>query len=357
MDVERQGYMTQSEIFAFLNSGALIRLPSGKVRLWKGPFQFSEYSKNPVFSLACMDFYGSQLQTLQATGAVIETEVATLRSLLQAHTSDSPLAASSFLPPSFEKFQESFQAIQGKIHRGEIEKAVPVVFAQSPLVPTPSQRARMIAQALEAHPDLYVFGYWDGSSGILGATPEVLFQLQEKNLKTMALAGTHARVDSDALLRDPKELKEHQLVIKDIKERMEKLGWVKVHDTHVAEYGILAHLRTFIEVEISDVTIEDLVKRLHPTAALGVFPRNYGLTWMQSLPYQDQRGFFGAPIVFSLSRSESIALVAIRCLQWSENGSQIGTGCGLVESSDLQKEWQELALKRESVMKVLGLSL
>jgi menaquinone-specific isochorismate synthase len=349
--------MTQNEIFAFLNSGALIRLPSGKVRLWRGPFTTNEFSKNPAFSLACMGFYDSKLQTLEASGAVIETEVATLRGLLQAHLSDAPLAASSFLPPSFEKFQESFQAIQGKIHRGEVEKAVPVVFVQSPLVPTPSQRARMIAQALEAHPDLYVFGYWDGSSGILGATPEVLFQLQEKKLKTMALAGTHPKAEASALLRDAKELKEHQLVVQDIKERLEKLGWVKVHDTHVAEYGILAHLRTFIEVEISDATVEDLVKRLHPTAALGVFPRNYGLTWMQSLPYQDQRGLFGAPIVFSLSRSESIALVAIRCLQWSENGSQIGTGCGLVESSDLQKEWQELALKRESVMKVLGLSL
>lgn len=349
--------MTQTEIFAFLNSGALVRLPSGKVRLWKGPFHQYEYSKSPVFSLAYMDFYGSQLHSLEASGAVIETEVATLRSLLQEHLSEAPLAASSFLPPSFEKFQESFQAIQGKIHRGEVEKAVPVVFAQSPLVPTPAQRARMISQALEAHPDLYVFGFWDGSSGVLGATPEVLFQLQEKKLKTMALAGTHARENSSDLLRDPKELKEHQLVVKDIKERMEKLGWVKVHDTHVADYGILSHLRTFIEVEISDVTVEDLVKRLHPTAALGVFPRNYGLTWMQSLPYQDQRGIFGAPVVYSLSRSESIALVAIRCLQWSENGSQIGTGCGLVESSDLQKEWQELALKRESVMKVLGLSL
>lgn len=349
--------MTQTEIFAFLNSGAFIRLPSGKVRLWKGPFHVSEYKNNQVFSVSYMDFFGSQLKSLEASGVVIETEVATLRSLLQAHVSEAPLAASSFLPPSFEKFQESFQAIQGKIHRGEIEKAVPVVFSQSPAVPTPAQRAAMISQALEAHPELYVFGYWDGDSGIIGATPEILFHLQEKQLKTMALAGTHSRAEAEALLRDPKELKEHQLVIKDIKERLEKLGWVKVYDTHVAEFGILAHLRTLIEVEISDVTIEDLVKRLHPTAALGVFPRNYGLGWMQSLPYQDQRGVFGAPMIFSLSRSESIALVAIRCLQWSENGSQIGTGCGLVESSDLQKEWRELALKRESVMKVLGLSL
>ncbi|MGZ5278308.1 MAG: chorismate-binding protein [Pseudobdellovibrionaceae bacterium] len=349
--------MTQTEIYAFLNSGAFIRLPSGKVRLWKGPLEVIEFKQNSVFSIACMDFYGSELQAFQASSPVIETEVSTLRSLLQPHISEAPMAASSFLPPTFEKFQESFQAIQGKIHRGEVEKAVPVVFAQSPLIPTPSQRARMIHQALEAHPDLYVYGFWNEASGILGATPEILFHLTEKKLKTMALAGTLPRANDEALLRDPKEIKEHQLVVKDIKERLEKLGWVKVHEMHIAEYGILSHLRTFIDVEISDLTVEDLVKRLHPTAALGVFPRNYGLAWMETLPYQDQRGIFGAPIVFSLSRSESIALIAIRCLQWSENGSQIGSGCGLIESSYLQKEWQELALKRESVMKSLGLSL
>jgi isochorismate synthase EntC len=349
--------MTQNEILDFLNSGALIRLPSGKVRLWKGPFQPTELSKNPIFSLAYMDFFGSQLNALATTSPVIETEVSTLRTLLQSHISETPFPAASFLPPSLDQFQESFQTIQGKIHRGEIEKAVPVVFSQSPLVPNVGQRARMLHQILEAHPDLYVYGYWSGSTGVLGATPEILFQMQDKQVKTMALAGTHPRADDQALLKDPKELKEHQIVIKDIKERLEKLGWVKIHDTHVAEYGILSHLRTWIEAETSGVSVGDLVKRLHPTAALGVFPRNYGLAWMQNLPYQEQRGIFGAPFVFSLSHSESIALVAIRCLQWSENGSQIGTGCGLVESSDLQKEWRELALKRESVMKVLGLAL
>jgi len=349
--------MTQAEIYSFLSSGALIRLPSGKVRIWKGPFHPCQAGKEQVFSIACMDFFASQTDFLESRSPVIETEVSTLRSLLQEHISDSPFPASSFIPPSFEKFQESFQTIQGKIHRGEIEKALPIVFAQSPLIPTPNQRARMLAQVLEAHPNLYVFGYWDQSNGIIGATPEILFHLKEKHLKTMALAGTHPRAEENSLLRDPKEMKEHKLVIQDIKEKLEQLGWVKVGDTQIAEYGILSHLKTDIEVEISDISIQELIKRLHPTAALGVFPRNYGIKWMQALPYQEQRGVFGAPLVFSISHSEYLALVAIRCLQWSDNGSQVGTGCGIIEASDLHKEWKELALKRESVMKVLGLSL
>jgi menaquinone-specific isochorismate synthase len=288
---------------------------------------------------------------------VIETEVSTLRALLQSVMSETPLSAASFFQPSFEKFQISFQDIQGRIHRGEIEKAVPVVFAEAPIVPSAAQKARILYQALEAHPELYVFGYWDPVSGIIGATPEVLFHLKENKLKTMALAGTKPRDEEESLLRDPKELREHQLVIEDIKLRLEKLGWVKVDETRIAEFGTLSHLRTYLEAEVSLASVEDLMKRLHPTAALGVFPRNYGIQWMKELPYQNQRGVFGAPFVFSLSHSETIALVAIRCLQWDENGSQIGSGCGIVEASNLQKEWKELALKRDSVMKALGLSL
>lgn len=349
--------MTQAEIIEILNSGALIRLPNGKVRIWKGPFESVPSGKDSVFSIAWMDFFGSETRFLKASAGPVEIEVSTLRGQLQKIMAENPLSASNFFQPSFEKFQESFQEIQGKIHRGEIEKAVPVVFAESPMVPSNGQIAHMLDHALEAHPELYVFALIDQGAGILGATPEVLFHLNDKSLKTMALAGTHPRAEKEDLLKDPKELREHRLVVDDLKQRLEKSGLLKIGETHVAEFGPLCHLRTIIEAEVASDSVEDMMKRLHPTAALGVYPRNYGVQWMKGLPYQDQRGLFGAPLVFSLSEKESLALVAIRCLQWSDSGSQIGTGCGIVEASDLQKEWKELALKRESVMKVLGLSL
>lgn len=349
--------MTHAETQAFLNSGALIRLPSGKVRFWKGPFREIEFQKNIDFSVACMDFFDSQSKFFRAAEPAFEMEVSSFRSLLQAQMADTAFPASSFFQASFEKFQESFQDILGRIHRGELDKAVPIVFAESPLTPTMGQKARMISHVLEAHPHLYPFGFWDERSGVLGATPEVLFHQRDHHLSTMALAGTRARANEHELLKDPKEMKEHLFVVKDLQQRLEKFGWLKTGDTHIAEFGILSHLRTLIDVEALDLGVDELMKKLHPTAALGVFPRNYGLQWLKSLPYQEQRGVFGAPLVFSLSPQESIALVAIRCLQWNENETQIGTGCGLVETSDLQREWKELALKRESVMKALGLSL
>lgn len=349
--------MTQAEIKAFLGAGAIIRLPSGKVRIWTGPFERYEFRKSEVFSVACMDFFNSQSDFYRTSQMVIETEVSELRAQLQSWLDEEPFPVRHLKEPSFELFQEAFQNILGRIHRGELEKAVPVVFSESALVPSQSQRARMLHHLLEAHPELYVFGFWNETSGTLGATPEILFHLNGPHLKTMALAGTRPLSLANELLKDPKELKEHRFVIQDLQERLEKFGWVRVEETHVATYGSIAHLRTWLEVDTLDLTVDELMKRLHPTAALGVFPRNYGLSWLKSLPYQEHRGIFGAPIVFSLSRQETLALVAIRCLQWNENGTRIGSGCGLVETSDLQREWQELTLKRQSVLKSLGLSL
>lgn len=354
--------MTQTEMFEFLNEGALLRLPSGKVRLWQGPFKAIHPGKSQEISVSYAQFFASQVEAFGCELPVLETEVSELRRQLQNFLEKQQVRSSftseAFTPASLEGFRESFQVIQGKIHRGELEKAVPVTFARSTEIPGPAERAHMLFSALEAHSGLYVFGFWNSSDGIIGASPEILFHQQGNVLKTMALAGTLPKssgLPKETLLKDPKEMKEHRLVVEDIQKKLQKLGWVKVAQTEVVEFPQLSHLRTEIEVEVSQVTPKEIVQTLHPTAALGVFPRNYGIQWMQSLPDQSDRGLFGAPMIFSISRNENIAIVAIRCLQWDSRGSKVGAGCGLVKESDLFKEWQEIAVKRESVFRVLGL--
>lgn len=347
--------MTQFDVEGFLEQGAFIRLPSGKLRLWKGPFEAQKDEKYLGKSIAYIDFFADEVFSLLAPNNVLETDTSTLRAMLGACSQTESFDGNSFLPPSFDKFQTSFQAILGKIHRGEIEKAVPIVFAESPSVPTKQQLARIIVNVLEASEELYPYGLWQNGQGLIGASPEVLFRTQKSKISTMALAGTSAASAMDQLKSDPKELQEHQIVVKDIQARLGNFGWVRTEPTKVIKIGQLAHLRTEMEVQCSQIDIQKIMRSLHPTAALGVYPRNYGLAWMKELPYQAQRGVFGAPIIFPLSSNEVIAIVAIRCLQWNREGSQIGSGCGLVKDSQLQKEWEELALKRNSVLKVLGL--
>lgn len=352
--------MTRDEIGAFLEAGAFLRLPSGKVRYWVGPFSKPESDKTKEFSIGYCDFFDTKIAFQEAAQKPREVGASEFRQSLQPYLQEREAhpTRGSFKEPSFELYQKAFQVILGKIHQGEIEKAVPIVFAESPQQPGKADLAAMLDVALEAHSSLYVYGFWQKGEGILGATPETLFTRTENQVRTMALAGTLSKKSEKTpreFMKDPKEVHEHQLVVADIQQRLQRLGWVKTAPMEVIELPTLYHLRTLIEIDAHNADVQELVQLLHPTPALGVSPRNYGLSWLRDLPYQKDRGLFGAPILFSLSESETICLVAIRNLQWSAVGSRIGSGGGLVSASDLQSEWKELALKRESVMKVLGL--
>lgn len=359
-------YMAQFDIRQFLKNGAFIRLKSGKVRLWSGKIDIltqasfsnlqSESQEFPINTIVYKNFFDSEIHAVQCENSVLETDASTLRQMLQQYLeAETPTTFSGFLPPSQEAFFTSFQTIMGKIQRGEIEKAVPIVFTESPTAPLSNQLAKMIENILESHEELYPYGLWFNGAGIIGATPEVLFRTEGEKISTMALAGTSAAEDIQALKSNRKEIHEHQIVVDDINSRLKSFGWVRQEATKAVKVGSVAHLRTELSVVAHKPEILKLIHLLHPTAALGVYPKNYGIRWLQDLPYQKQRGLFGGPLLFPISQTESICLVAIRCLQWSPEGSQVGTGCGIVRESQQSSEWEELLLKRKSIFKVLGI--
>lgn len=351
--------MTRIDIRSFLKVGAVLRASSNKVLVWQGPFESALEANNRIFSIGYASFFDGKVTYKRSAQAPVEMEVGELRRALRAEVeTPSTFRRNLFENPPMELFQNSYQQVLGKIHRGEIEKAVPIVFARAAQAPDIKDRACLLDRALEAHSELFVYGYWTENDGILGATPETLFDFSPGSLTSMALAGTYSRSVEHArtqILKDPKERHEHQLVINDIKERLGSFGFVQIGETHSVEFPTLVHLRTRVQIDSPSGTVDDYFKALHPTPALGVAPRNYGTGWMKDLPDQKDRGLFGAPLLFSLPENRVVALVAIRNLIWQNGTSKIGTGCGLVQASDMLKEWNELTTKRESIFQTLGL--
>jgi menaquinone-specific isochorismate synthase len=342
------------QLARFLNSGAFYRLSQDRFRLYWGPWK----PANESFHLSFQDFFGSELKSFQATEVQEFNRGDLTRFLEPALGTGSHWKKESFQEPEKALFEQAFQIVQGKIQRGEIEKAVPIVFSKSSTTPGAEDLAGAILNMLSLPAELHVFGFWDGGRGILGATPEILFHRKAMVVQTVALAGSFPRADVSTrtpLLKDPKELREHELVVNDLVARLKPLGWLKKYDTDVLELPTLLHLRTRFEISGCAKRDAELVKLLHPTPALGVAPRAYGYQWMRELPEQRDRGLFGAPLLFSLSSDETLALVAIRSILWDEHGSRIGSGCGVVASSELEREWHELAVKRATVLQTLGL--
>ncbi|WP_253715712.1 chorismate-binding protein [Bdellovibrio bacteriovorus] len=270
------------------------------------------------------------------------------------------LGSMNWQEPEKSDFATDLEIIQGKIQKGEIQKAVPVIFARTSQTVTAVHRAQMLLSLINAPPSLYVYGFWQNGEGVLGATPETLFEYSKGTLKTMALAGTCPKEDAthrEFLLQDEKEMHEHLLVLEDIKSVLKPLGEIKTEGPQILELPTLFHLFTKINVDCQRVpSFTNLIESLHPTPALGVAPRNYGYKWMEELPGQEGRARYGAPFAF-LSKEEALCLVGIRNIQWNKASSMIGSGCGIVAASDLEREWRELYQKRLSVRKILGLNL
>jgi len=246
-------------------------------------------------------------------------------------------------------FAAVFQEVMAAIHGGLFEKTVPVV-TETGCCEHPPGPAIMAAMARQTAP-LYSFGWSQGFAGFAGATPELLISLDELRLETMALAGTARRDDRDVFAVDEKEIREHEYVAQSLVAKLTDLGYLQRCPRNILDLGSIVHFLTSIQLDLHQaLSPETLVKRLHPTPALGPLPRT-AETLAMLLEWRTRLGCpseFGAPFgIWHNGRFD--AVVAIRCLWWDGCQLTLPAGCGVIEASRLVNEWRELRLKREAV--------
>lgn len=263
--------------------------------------------------------------------------------------------------PYKQLFYESFGALQKKIKSGHLAKAVPFVLESSEKPMSQSQLMKSLNQVLNyiQGNSAYLYGFWDSHEGILGATPEVLFRYGDKGeLVTMACAGTRKSTeDQAAFLSDSKERYEHHLVVQGISESLSPYGKVKVGKIQLLNFSQLVHLVTPINIELyNDLLFQEVVDTLHPTPALGAFPKKEGKAWLEDYQQKIPRLRFGAPAGYWFSdKKASSCYVGIRNVQWKGSRMQIAAGCGVVSDSICDREWEEVNLKLKAVKEMLAL--
>jgi len=239
------------------------------------------------------------------------------------------------------------------IGQGLIEKTVPVVTERGVSKVPPGQFI-VAAMAAQAAP-LHSYGWVSGDSGFSGATPELLISMQGLHLATMALAGTARQEDEEVFGVDEKEIREHEYVAQTLVAKLLDLGSLCRQEREVLRLGSIVHFLTGITVDLeAKQEPRSLLRRLHPTPALGPLPRTDQTMamladWRERLACPAE---FGAPFgVWDDGTFE--AVVAIRGLWWEGKQISLPAGCGIIEASRLVNEWRELRLKRESVKRFL----
>ena len=333
------------------DSFAWLARRDGSVLIGHGPFDSSRNAPESGVAFHVQDFALSDEKPWKIPATFERTTALALASRLPATTRFE--CHWNTLDPA--PFSGVFQEVMSAIHGGVFEKTVPVV-TETGISNQPPGPAIIAAMARQQTP-LQSYGWIEPDGGFAGATPELLFSLDGTVLDTMALAGTARSEDRDVFAVDEKEIREHEYVAQTLVSKLLDLGHLERHSREILDLGPIVHFLTHIKVDLRSLMApEDLLRKLHPTPALGPLPRTTGTLdalceWRHRLGCPAS---FGAPFgLWDEGRFESI--VAIRGMWWNGNQIQVPAGCGIIEASRLVNEWRELRLKREAVKRFLEL--
>lgn len=240
-----------------------------------------------------------------------------------------------------------------------------VVLARKRLIEfnKPIDIAYILKQAMQGEKNSYLVVLESASSIFFSQTPEQLMEVQEDVLYTKAIAGTISRshkesVDQqniEAFLNDNKNLSEHQFVVKSILHDIEPyVNTVEYNDSpKILANDHLYHLLTEIRGDLKSESYIGLLDNLHPTPALGGFPKEAAVKYIDDNEF-GTRGLYGAPVGYIDMYDNCEFVVAIRSMLIKGQYATLYAGCGIVNNSNPDSEVEETAIKFTPMMKALG---
>jgi menaquinone-specific isochorismate synthase len=270
-------------------------------------------------------------------------------------------------PLTHEAWREEITDATSRMKAGELDKVV-LSRISDVLFDAPVNPLAALHRLRERYPDTYRFLIEPlPGSAFFGATPELLFSMQDRVIQTAGLAGSVKRgatpQEDDALaaglFQSLKDRHEHHLVVMALEDLLLPItGKLNVPEApHILKLSNIQHLYTPITGELNaDYHVLEVVEKLHPTPALGGYPRNIAMETIRQSE-RISRGWYAAPVGWIDAEGNGTFAVAIRSAVSKGNGARLYAGAGIVADSDPDKEWDEIALKFRPMLDALGVTL
>ncbi|QLE57745.1 isochorismate synthase MenF [Nostoc sp. TCL26-01] len=261
-----------------------------------------------------------------------------------------------------QHFQQSVASALKKIQSSELSK---IVLAD--VLDVSSNQNFNLFNSLnnlrKIHPNCYVFSTSNGKGqNFIGASPERLISIHNQQLITDALAGSAPRgktpaedaANANRLLNSQKERHEHLLVMDFITQRLTQLGLLpQVLAPRLRQLSNIQHLWTPINAIVpADVHPLKIVAQLHPTPAVAGAARDIACEEIRRYE-KFERGLYAAPLGWIDSQGNCEFIVGIRSALIDGDRARLYAGAGIVAGSDPQKEFAEVQLKLQALLKAL----
>ena len=263
------------------------------------------------------------------------------------------------------EFERSVEIAKEHIAAGDI---IQVVLSQRFERPTSADPFTIYRALRMVNPSPYMFFLQFGDSYLVGASPEMLVQVQNGKVVTHPIAGTkprgHDRQEDlgfeKALLADEKERAEHLMLVdlarNDIG-RIARIGSVKVpRFLEVERFSHVMHLVSEVDGELEEgMGPVDVLRACFPAGTVSGAPK---VRAMQIIAEQekDRRGpYAGAAGYIGYDGNMDTAII-IRTIAIKDGVGYVQAGAGLVADSMPATEYHETIHKARAVMAAIDLA-
>ena len=256
---------------------------------------------------------------------------------------------------NIERFEATVADVVRTIARGQLNKAV-LSHAVDLAAPQAFDAVNSLQNLRRRYGDCHLFlmgNRW--GQRFVGASPERLFAIRQGRLVADALAGSAPRgitasadrAYGSALRSSPKEVREHQVVVEFLLERLRDLGVEPepIEPIQLLQLSNIQHLWTPIYADLqAGIHPLQLVEQLHPTPAVAGSPQSIAYREIRRHEQFD-RLLFAAPIGWFDAEGNASFLVGIRSALLDGCQARLYAGAGIVAGSQPERELAEIELK------------
>ena len=238
----------------------------------------------------------------------------------------------------------------------------------------PSQRFRTtttadsfaIYRALRVvNPSPFMFHLETPACTLVGASPEILCRVEDREMTVRPLAGTRRRGATPAddaalaseLLADPKERAEHIMLVdlgRNDVGRVAELGSVRLSDLMTVErYSHVMHISSTVTGKLREgLTAFDALRAALPAGTLSGAPKVRAMQVIDELE-PHRRGPYGGAVGYVDLAGNMDTCIALRTLVQVGSRVDIQAGCGVVADSDPRAEYDETVNKAMGLMRAV----
>lgn len=255
-----------------------------------------------------------------------------------------------------------------EIRTGALEK---LVLARDIVASVPSgvKAAKVLRELAVRYRECWTYGV----DGLVGATPEMLIQVEGRTAQARVLAGTLDRRDAHGedgipmdyaervLAGSEKQRHEHEIAIQSLTSQLAPFSEaMNAHDEpFILELPNVWHLASDVKAELTEVeghvpTCLALINALHPTAAVCGTPTLVAGALIRKLEHLD-RGPYAGPVGWLDAAGNGEWGIALRgAVIEDPHTVRLYAGCGIVDGSLPEAELAETWAKFRPMLESLG---